>query len=97
MNPTLYVTLYEHRHGTDVAIWPSEAAALAFRDDLSREQGAQELPDEPLTANDVGETYFDIMGERLSGTEYFAIYPRQIEQADDADGKAVCASPGLPG
>ena len=89
MNPTLYVTLYEHRHGTDVAIWPSEAAALAFRDDLS--------PDEPLTANDVGETYFDIMGERLSGTEYFAIYPRQIEQADDADGKAVCASPGLPG
>ena len=73
---------FEHlliRHGTDVALWPNETAALAFRDDLAREQWAKEFPDELLPATAVGAVYFDRLMAEAASEESFALYPQELD------------------
>ena len=67
---TIWLGVYEHRHGTDIAAYATEAAAEAGREVLACGQWENELPDEPMPATDVADAYFDLMAERV---EWFEI------------------------
>ncbi len=77
----LYIARYEHPHGTDVFACASEAEALALREDLARENWAQELPDTPPPVTDIGQAYFDALAERWGDNEYFAVTPVDCDLA----------------
>lgn len=73
---TIWLGVYEHRHGTDIAAYSSEAAADAAREALAREQWEHELPDDPMPGTDVADAYFDLMAERGEWFEVRAVQVR---------------------
>jgi hypothetical protein len=72
---TIWLGVYEHRHGTDISAYATEAAAQAGREALAREMWEDELPDEPMPAADVAGAYFDLVSEH----EWFEIRVVSLE------------------
>jgi hypothetical protein len=60
----IWLGVYEHRHGTDISVYATEAAAQAGREAVAHEMWENELPDEPMPDTDVADAYFDLMAER---------------------------------
>jgi len=75
----IYVAFYQHEHGTDVFVCPTEAEAWALREGFARENWADAFPGEPRPAAEVGEVYFARMREGGDAfdpaAEFFAIHP----------------------
>ena len=61
---TVWLGVYEHRHGVDIGAYATGEAAEAGREALAREQWECELPDEPMPETDVADAYFELMSER---------------------------------
>ncbi len=81
MNLGVYVTVYEHRAGLDVRVWPSYQAALVHRDNLALEHWQEEFFWEPMptTEFEIGEAYFKLTGNRVKNPEFFTIHALSLD------------------
>lgn len=77
---TVFITLFEHRHGHDLAVFDSLEAAEAYKDNLAEDywdevnEGLEEGDPEyiPMPETNKGNHYFQIKGESAT-PEYFSI------------------------
>jgi hypothetical protein len=81
MNLGVYVTVYEHRAGLDVRVWPSYQAALVHRDNIALAHWQEEFPWEPMPTIEfeTGDAYFKLIGNRAKNPEFFTIHSRNLE------------------
>lgn len=75
----VYVAIYEHRHGTDVNVFDSEAKALAWRAEIARDCW-KEFLDEPMPEDEeeVCRVYWEVAGECMNHAEYFNIEEKEV-------------------
>lgn len=73
----VYVAIYEHRGGHDVAVYQSEESAHAWANELANDYWDDFYEDPKPTAN-IGAAYFNGMPE-VGGDEFFTIERRQVE------------------
>ena len=69
----VYLGVYTHRHGTDVAVYATPELAMRGREWVARDMWEQEF-EEPLPAGDVADLYF----ERKGFEEDFEVWEREI-------------------
>ena len=72
----IFVAIYEHRHGSDVCAFATEAAALAWRRQIADQWWTKEFGDKPRPPQeeDLGEVYFEKIDD-----EFFAVHPTEVE------------------
>ncbi|MFN8681367.1 hypothetical protein ACDP63_09490 [Paracoccus sp. P2] len=73
---TVHVTIYEHRHGTNVRVFLDAAQAQAWRTRIAREWWHHEFDDDPPPEDEIGAEYFERMLER---DEFFSTMICEIE------------------
>lgn len=95
----VYVTIYEHRHGTDIAVYATQALALAAKDEIADRWWEQEIgdtvprPEGPVGT--LGDAYFNEMGER-DRSEHFTIEECGVAQEEPSTPEpAAPATDGL--
>ena len=74
----VYVAIYEHRHGTDVAVYRTEESARKWANELARDYWSDFYGDDPMPKENIAEAYFNNMGN-IGGDEWFTIEKRDIE------------------
>lgn len=67
----VFVAIYEHRRGTDVNVFATEAGALAWKDELARDYWSSYCEGEPPSEG-AGDAYFEAAGEYSYG-EFFSL------------------------
>lgn len=79
----VWLTKYEHKHGTDLSVYATEALALAAKATIAAQWWEQELVDEPYPEDpaEAAELYFEKMGERDNG-EWFTIEEHDVIGAE---------------
>lgn len=75
----VFVAVYEHRHGTDINVFDSEAKALAWRAEIARDCW-KEFLDEPMPEgeDEMCRVYWEVAGECMNHAEYFNIEEKEI-------------------
>ncbi len=74
----VYTAIYEHKYGTDVRVFRTEAQALAWRTALASEWWDSEFSeDERPSEEEIGGLYFDRM--RDGGEEFFSVEAHVVE------------------
>lgn len=73
----VYVAIYTHRYGNDIAVYRTEEKARAWAESLARDYW-DDWYDEPMPTENVAEAYFNGMGE-IGGDEWFVIERRGVE------------------
>ena len=76
---TVFVAIYEHRHGTDVNVFATEDGARAWKDELAREYWSDYCEGEPPSEG-AGDAYFEAAGEYGDG-EFFSLEEHPIQGA----------------
>ncbi|MFE1597470.1 hypothetical protein [Methylobacterium sp. ID0610] len=61
MTDTIYVAVYRHRHGEDICVYATEAAALKARADVADEQWEYEIEGKRKPKRNIGERYFEMV------------------------------------
>lgn len=85
MGSIVWVAIYEHRHGTDVCVFNSEEAALAWRDSIAEDYWDYEIGNAiTKPESNIGETYFDLMFGSPS-SEYFRWYQHRVLGVADGE------------
>jgi len=74
----VYVAIYTHQHGVDVAVYRTEKGAKDWAESLARDYWDDFYPDEPMPKTNVAEAYFNNMGE-IGADEWFTIERRMVE------------------
>lgn len=71
----VFVTLYQHRHGTDVDVFRTREAAEQLRVQIAQEWFDEELPDQkkPDNPDELADVYFKKVGERMGREEWFEV------------------------
>lgn len=69
----VYVAAYRHRHGEDISVYATEAAALKARDDVADEQWECEIEGKRKPKQKIGERYFELVED-----EEFEILKRVV-------------------
>ena len=75
---TVFVAVYEHRHGTDVRVFHTFDGAQAWKDEIGAE-GWSEVSDDPQPEDACGDEYFELASESFSRSEYFRIDECEVE------------------
>ena len=75
---SVYVAIYSHKHGTDVAVYMSEERAWEWADEIARTYW-EDWYEEPIPTEDAGKNYFNGMSE-VGGDEWFTVERKQIEE-----------------
>jgi len=76
----VYVTVYEHRHGTDVLVFDSRAKAEAWRTEIAIQWWENEFSGEPKPGDDtIADVYFERMADAVGQGEFFNIYESNVE------------------
>lgn len=75
----VYVTIYSHNDGDDVAVWQSLESALDYQNQIAEELWDHEFPDEPRPEDrsEIGRAYFDLMDQ--NGNEWFSITLAEVQ------------------
>ena len=73
----VYVAIYSHKHGEDVAVYESEASAWKWADEIAQDYW-DTWYDEPMPSENVGREYFNGMN-RVFGDEWYTVERRQVE------------------
>ncbi len=75
----VYVTIYSHNDGDDVAVWQSLESALDYQNQIAEELWDHEFPDEPRPEDrsEIGQAYFDLMDQ--NGNEWFSITLAEVQ------------------
>lgn len=75
----VYVTIYSHNDGDDVAVWQSLESALDYQNQIAEELWDHEFPDEPRPEDrsEIGQAYFDLMDQ--NGNEWFSINLAEVQ------------------
>ena len=73
----VYVAIYSHKHGTDVAVYRTAEKAYEWREEVAKTYWSDYFPDEPMPSENVGETYFH--HEYGNGDEWFTVDRKQVE------------------
>jgi hypothetical protein len=90
------VARYQHRYGTDLRAFDSEAAALAWRTELAKRWWENEFPlDVPPPDEVIGEKYFEKISERCSGDEGFSYQTVELERGDADTSERALAVPTI--
>lgn len=79
VNQTIYVAVFEHRHGVDVFVYRTEEQAEALRQRIASDYWEQEMPDgveRPDDPEEMADAYFGEMGDH---GEYFHIHPTLLQ------------------
>lgn len=79
VNQTIYVAVFEHRHGVDVSAFRTEDQAEALRQRIASDYWDQEMPDwveRPEDPGELADAYFEEMGYH---GEYFHIHPTELQ------------------
>jgi hypothetical protein len=74
----VYVGLYEHKHGSNVAVYASAQAAETARQLIADEGWDREIGNtrtRPADPKELADTYFDA----LDGREYFTIHECEVQ------------------
>lgn len=78
---TVWVATYEHKHGTDIRVFPSEADCILWHDAIALENWESEF-DEPLptdkTDSEIGNLYFEKMEEE-ERAEFVSWEPHEVK------------------
>jgi hypothetical protein len=74
----VYVAIYSHKHGTDVAVYRTAEKAYEWREEIATTYWSDFYPDEPMPNENVSGEYFDGMAE-IGGDEWFTIERKQVE------------------
>lgn len=75
----IFVATYEHRHGTDVKVFATEAGARAWKDELAREYWLEYCEGAPPSEG-AGDAYFEVAGEHGDG-EFFDLVECPFQDA----------------
>lgn len=73
---TLYLAIYEHKHGADHAIFSTRENAQKWKDELGKTYWS-DVSDEDAPAEDIGDKYFDLAGEMCN--EWFNVEEHGID------------------
>lgn len=73
----VYVALYEHRYGHDVAVFQSEESAWKWADEIAQEYW-NGFYNEPKPKDNIGVAYFNGMPE-AGGEEWFTVEHKKVE------------------
>lgn len=79
MSERIFVATYNHEYGMDTRAFRTEAAAIAWRDELGKSWWDTEFPDDEMPSENVGKAYFDRMWDHHSFCESFIIDLCEIE------------------
>lgn len=71
----IFVTLHEHRHGSDTSAHKTAAGVQARKDAIGDEWWEHEFPGQPRPEGSIGDAYF----ERIE-TEYFSVEEVELER-----------------
>ena len=74
----VYVAIYQHSHGNDVAVYHSEEGAWKWADEIAQTYWSDFYDEEPMPTEKAGEAYFNKMPDIL-GDEWFTVERRQVE------------------
>lgn len=76
----VYVTIYSHKDGDDVAVWQSMESALNYQNQIAEEWWDHEFPDKPRPEDrsEIGQAYFDLVDH--NGNEWFSISKCEVKQ-----------------
>ena len=73
---TVFVAVYEHRHGIDVRVFRTFAGAQAWKDEIGAEFWSR-VSDDPQPEDACGDEYFDLAFGYHG--EYFRVDEREVE------------------
>lgn len=76
----VFVTIYEHRYGTDVEVYRTLERAEQLMSDIAREYWSEKFPNEVMPVYEVGDSYFSLMSEQGGYTESFSITEHELEE-----------------
>ena len=76
----VFVAIYEHRHGTDVNVFATEAGAQAWKDGLAREYWSDYCEGEPPPEG-AGDAYFEAAGKYSYDGEFFSLEEHPIQES----------------
>lgn len=82
MTKDVVVAVYEHRHGTDVRVFTTEAPAIQWRIAIAESWWSKEMPTDvqkPADDQEMADTYFDFMGCQGDRSDYFNTYQSTVE------------------
>lgn len=80
MTARVFVSLYEHRHGSDLAAHGTEAGALARKIAIAAEYWDEEIgaaEPRPADPKNMANRYFEIMAER-DRAEFFTVEELEV-------------------
>ncbi len=75
---TVFVAIYEHRHGTDVGVFATEAGAQTWKDELTREYWSEYCEGEPRQRGQVMPT--SMLPGKYSDGEFFSLEKCLIQE-----------------
>lgn len=81
MEKLIYIGIYEHKHGTDARVFSTEDEVMAWRDDIAEEFWDEEFDDVKRPGENIGERYFELMGECSGRSEYFTVKTDTIAES----------------
>ena len=74
----VFVAIYEHRYGTDMNVFATEAGAQAWKDELAREYWSDYCEGDPPSEG-AGDAYFEAATRGVDG-EFFSIDECPIQE-----------------
>lgn len=75
---SVIVCVWDHKSGTDIAAFATWKAAQAWKDHIGETWFEKEFPDEEKPKTDVGDRYFELMGDY--GDEWFIMEECDVEE-----------------
>lgn len=73
---TLYLAIYEHKHGGDYAIFSTEENAMKWKNEIGKTYWSDVSNEAPPTES-IGDEYFNLAGEMCD--EWFNIEEHEID------------------
>ena len=77
---TIYLAIYEHKHGSDHAVFSTREKAVDWKNQIGTDYWSDVSGDD-CPSSDVGDKYFEIAGEQ--GSEWFRIEEHEIDPKID--------------